>query len=72
MAKRYKKCLNHPKIEAVCPKCGWTANVPVRLVGNEWPIDDVKCSECFKERLTFVNLVPKNIIDQISCYHKRN
>ena len=46
----------HDKVKAVCPLCGWVANVRRSLIGNKWGIDDVKCSRCFSERSTLVNL----------------
>ncbi len=44
------------KIKAICPLCKTVSNVPKRLIGNEWGIDDIKCRPCFNERNTFVNL----------------
>lgn len=49
---------NEDKIRVVCPLCGQVSNVSKKLIGNKWGIDDVKCSLCFTERSTFVNLVP--------------
>ncbi len=52
-----KQCdIRSEKVKAICPLCGWVSNVPRKLIGNQYGINDVKCSPCFKERNTFVNL----------------
>ena len=57
---------NDRKVQVRCPRCNWHGEVFVRLTGNKWPIDDAKCSRCFREDLVFVNLVRIVLVPDIA------
>ena len=43
-------------VKVFCPNCNAVSSIPLSYVNNEWGIDNVKCSPCFRDRLVFVNL----------------
>lgn len=50
-----------PKTKVICPMCKAVSVVPASSTNSESPIDNVKCRACFRDRMTFVNLVPFDV-----------
>ena len=44
-------------VKVICPRCGLQCKIPIQHTSHKWPIDNSKCSRCFKNDLVFVNFV---------------